>query len=389
MPEYQPRRNRRYGGIINHFNPTIQQVNSVNNKGVEHITANGGSDNVLNSHTHQDVNSPHYEAGPRSAAPIQSEPTNPPPTSSDPTNPPPTPSNPPDPPPTPADSTNPPPTPSDAANPPPTPTDSTNPPQTPTDSTSPPQTPTDSTNPPPTPTDSTNPPPTPTDPSIPPPAPTDPKNPPPTPTDFTNPQPIQSDPSNPLPPQQPYTDSAGDNVPLSDAINPPPTQSGPTNPPSPQKPYTDSTGNDVADAPQESAHRSANPTRQRVVGTGNSGILDVDARGGGNNDFDDDNDESLNSPHVVNSASHLPSSGQPRRGISRSGNTNDPTIQDVVVKNNAGIAHVTAGGGSGNRLRLHRHQDLNSPHYERPVAPAQPPRAPTTPNVAGNDSDWF
>lgn len=256
------RYHHRYGRINNNFNPTIQQVNSLNNKGVEHITANGGSGNVFNRHTHQDVNSPHYE---RAAY---------------------------------------------------------------------------------------------------------------------NPEPYQS-----APDAQPQIDHSISST--------------------PQAPYTDSAGNDgdelhVSDAPDAIPHsfysyhegprRSANPTRQRVVGKGNSGILDVDAKGGENNDFDDNNEESVNSPHVVNSAANLPRGGgwQPRQGGSGAGsNTNDPTLQDVLATDNSGIAHITASGGSGNRVRSHKHQDLNSPHYELPSVGASTPTIALSPSDSDIPQDPF
>lgn len=222
------RRRRPRGRIYNSYNPTIQQVNSINNKGVEHITANGGTGNVFNSHKHQDVNSPHVEIEPQQ-----------------------------------------------------------------------------------------------------------------------DPAPIPYVPSTPQITPSPDIDSLSDGSSDDgqfDAI--------------PHSFYSY----------HEGTPRRSNPTVQHVVGSTNSGILDVDARGGDGNDFDDDNEESLNSPHVVNAPNNSPRQGWPsRRAGSPSSNSNSPLVQDVVSTGNSGISHISASGGSNNRFRTHKHQDLNSPHYERPA----------------------
>lgn len=249
VDEPPPRRRRRSRRIVNSFNPTIQQVNSINNKGIEHITANGGSRNVIHRHRHQDLNSLHIERQPRIQDPIQSDP------------------------------------------------------------------------------------------------------------DASNPDPIAIDPPSP----QANLDNAGDGSDNDNASN---SNIGPSSFYS----YNDG------------VRKTTNPTKQHVLGKGNSGIIDIDANGGQNNEVNDENDESLNSPHIINGPQNSQGKRLPSQGAS-GGNkdevnrdSNNPTDQDVDVTGNSGIAHIAASGGSGNRVRLHRHQDLNSLHIEipRPV-PEYPP----------------
>lgn len=128
-----------------------------------------------------------------------------------------------------------------------------------------------------------------------------------------------------------------------------------------------------------------NPTAQQVRSTNNAGISDIDAKGGEGNVYDDDTEESLNSPHVIQhrrqpryDSDNDDDYSTPsirlhrRRPVSRFSNNFNPTIQQVTSVNNKGIEHIEADGGSGNVFHSHKHQDLNSPHFETAPQPRQP-----------------